>query len=114
MSVGAIVHRDLDAAVRHAWVRAEVLAGVEVGIGTVEARFKNRNQPADSGCGVANDDDLAVRGLPEIAGIDGGATAGEILKVGATGQDLARDASAQVAARDRNDVAVSTLARAPG
>src|SRR6266496_171622 len=44
--------------------------GVEVGVGAVDAGFENRNQAAGAGC-IANDNDLAVRCLPQVARVDG-------------------------------------------
>src|SRR5436190_5596819 len=68
--VHAVVHSDLDTAICDSGIRTQEFAGVEVGVGAVDACFESRNQAAGAG-GIANDNDFAVRCLPQVACVDG-------------------------------------------
>src|SRR5690606_8387791 len=107
-SVRALVKRQRNAALPYRRVRAQVAALVQVGIRPVHPRFERRYERAEAAA-VAHDDDFAVRGLPQVAGVDRGRRR-EALIVRAAHQHLAADAAAELASGDRYDVAVPPLA----
>src|SRR5690606_11296209 len=110
VSARALVESQRDAALSHRRVRAEVKTVVQKGIRAVDPGFESRHERPESAA-VSNDDELAVFGLPKVPGVDRDGRR-KALIIGASLQHFPRDSPPDLAARDRNDIAVPPLARA--
>src|SRR5687767_8852062 len=86
-SARAVVERQAHTARPHRRVGAQEHPGVEPRVGTVDAHLERWRKRA-KGASVADDNDLAVGGLPQIPGVDSRRRR-QVLIVGAARQDLA-------------------------